>query len=102
MYTAGITGQSAQNSLSAPSLAEAASQRVVRARSVTIMEPFEDRRVQQHADTPTRRAYGAGSSGYTTISSGRLELLVPGIPSRDKRERKDRKGLDDVDGVGKG
>lgn len=43
----------AQNSLSAPSLAEAASQRVVRARSVTIMEPFEDRRVQ-HADTPTR------------------------------------------------
>ena len=51
MYTAGNHRARAQNSLSAPSLAEAASQRVVRARSVTIMEPFEDRRVQ-HADTP--------------------------------------------------
>lgn len=56
MYTTGITGRErAQNSLSAPSLAEA-----VRANEwfelvpVTIMEPFEDRRVH-HADTPTRR-----------------------------------------------
>lgn len=56
MYTTGITGRErAQNSLSAPSLAEA-----VRANEwfelvpVTIMEPFEDRRVH-HADMPTRR-----------------------------------------------
>lgn len=56
MYTTGITGRErAQNSLSAPSLAEA-----VRANEwfelvpATIMEPFEDRRVH-HADTPTRR-----------------------------------------------